>query len=145
LGEALGKGGVHADGVLLAVGFNTDVSASVAAAAEAAAKVVAISGCASALTERADLVVPGLTFAEKDGLVVNFEGRVQRLRPAFEPRARSEWKIIEEFMASLDGAGGEATISSIRRAIGANEPAFGGVDLVDVSAMGARLDAATVA
>jgi len=145
LAEAIGAGGARADGVLVAVGFNTHVSAAVEAAAEAAAKVVALSGCETSLSERADLVVPGLTFAEKDGLVVNFEGRVQRLRPAFEPRGRSEWKIIEEFMASLDGAEGEKTISKIRSAIGASEPAFGGVDLVDIGAMGARLDAATVA
>jgi len=44
----------------------------------------------------ADVVLPGATFAEKDGTFTNSERRVQRVRKAIEPvgRSRSDWRII---------------------------------------------------
>src|SRR5262245_46033486 len=54
------------DGVLIAVGFNTDVKALEGIVAKTKT-VVALAGCKNALTERADLVIPGLTFADKEG------------------------------------------------------------------------------
>ena len=39
----------------------------------------------SALTDRADIVLPGLTWAEKDGSFTNHAGRVQRIRQAMTP------------------------------------------------------------
>jgi len=39
----------------------------------------------SALTDRAHLVLPGLTWAEKDGSFTNHAGRVQRIRYAMTP------------------------------------------------------------
>jgi NADH-quinone oxidoreductase subunit G len=138
--------GVGGDTVLLAVGFNGHVGEGVLAAAEKSAAVVALSACETELTRRADLVVPGLTFAEKDGLVVNFEGHVQRLRIALDPApgARSEWIVLERLMASLDGGKGTEFISAIRRAIAEGEAAFGGLDLVNVGATGVRVSAQTV-
>jgi NADH-quinone oxidoreductase subunit G len=143
-GEQAVLEGVGGDTVLMAVGFNTGISPALEAAAEKAANVIAMSACESALTERADLVVPGLTFAEKDGLVVNFQGHVQRLRPAMDAVAWSEWKIIEALMASLDGVEGEEFLSAVRRAIGESEAAFAGVDLANIGTMGVRLDAQPV-
>ena len=44
----------------------------------------------------ADVVLPGASFAEKDGTFSNTERRVQRVRKAIEPvgDARSDWEII---------------------------------------------------
>jgi NADH-quinone oxidoreductase subunit G len=138
--------GVGDDTVLITVGFNTDVPPALIAAAEKCAKVVALAACETDLSRRADLVVPGLTFAEKDGLGVNFQGHVQRLRPALDPAfaAESEWKIVEALMASIDGSEREEFISSIRRAIAGGEAAFGGLDLVNIGATGVRVSAQTV-
>jgi NADH-quinone oxidoreductase subunit G len=48
---------------------------------------------------RADLILPGATYAEKDGTYVNTEGRVQRgFRALFPPgEAREDWRILRAF------------------------------------------------
>ncbi len=92
------------DGVLIAVGFNTDVSPALDSIVSRARTIIALSACRTSLTERADIVIAGLTFAEKDGLVVNFEGHVQQLRPAIDPMNDTEWRIADALAASLTGA-----------------------------------------
>ncbi len=133
--EALGG-----DGVLVAVGFNTDV-APLDAILSRAKRVVALSGCKSTLTERAHLVIPGLTFAEKDGLVVNFEGHVQQLKPALEPQGESEWRVVDRLIASLHGTKPHEFVTQIRKAIQDTVPAFAGVDLTKLGPTGARANA----
>jgi NADH-quinone oxidoreductase subunit G len=125
------------EGVLIAVGFHRHVEA-IAPVWQAAGRVIALSGCASALTARADLVVPGVTFAEKDGLVVNFEGHVQQLRPAIETRAISEWMFIDSLIASLMGSAPHDVLAQVRKAIQDTVPAFAGVDLLRVGLAGVR-------
>ena len=46
--------------------------------------------------EIADIVLPAVTYAEKDGTFTNFEGRVQRIRKAVEPFAGTlpDWDIL---------------------------------------------------
>jgi len=46
--------------------------------------------------QMADVVLPGASFAEKDGTFTNTERRVQRVRQAVEPpgEARADWQII---------------------------------------------------
>ena len=48
---------------------------------------------------RADLILPGAAYAEKDALYVNTEGRVQMARKASSPpgQAKEDWKIIRAF------------------------------------------------
>jgi NADH-quinone oxidoreductase subunit G len=48
---------------------------------------------------RADVILPGAAYTEKDGIYVNFEGRVQRTkRAAFPPGdAKEDWAIIRAF------------------------------------------------
>jgi len=132
------------DGVLIAVGFNTHVEALMPVASRAYA-LVALSGCETALTERAHLVIPGLTFAEKDGLVVNFEGHVQQLRPALDPRGESEWRVADAVIASLHGSHPHEFLAQIRKAISDGVPAFAGIDLNKLGPTGARVQAQPVA
>jgi formate dehydrogenase alpha subunit len=46
----------------------------------------------------ADVVLPGASFAEKDGTFTNTERRVQRVRKAIAPvgKAKADWEILEE-------------------------------------------------
>ncbi|MDF2569179.1 MAG: formate dehydrogenase, alpha subunit [Sporomusa sp.] len=46
--------------------------------------------------EMADVVLPGATFAEKDGTFSNTERRVQRVRKAVEPKgnSRPDWQVL---------------------------------------------------
>jgi len=48
------------------------------------------------LTERAHLVLPSATFAEKEGTYTNLERRVQRVRRALDPRgeSRPDWWVL---------------------------------------------------
>jgi NADH-quinone oxidoreductase subunit G len=132
------------DGVLIAVGFNTDVTALTEMAARAKTLIV-LSGCKSALTDRADLVIPGLTFAEKEGLVVNFEGHVQQLKPAIDPKGESEWRVVDQLIASLHGTKPHEFVTQIRKAIQDNAPAFAGVNLTKLGPTGVRANAPAVA
>ena len=52
----------------------------------------------TATAEMADVVLPGVSFAEKDGTFSNTERRVSRVRQAVEPRgeAKQDWQIIQE-------------------------------------------------
>jgi len=52
---------------------------------------------------KADVVFPGVSFAEKDGTFSNTERRVQRVRQAINPRgdARPDWQIISELATRL--------------------------------------------
>jgi formate dehydrogenase alpha subunit len=52
----------------------------------------------SATAKLADVVLPGVSFAEKDGTFVNTERRVMRVRKAIEPVGEShqDWKIIQD-------------------------------------------------
>lgn len=51
----------------------------------------------------ADVVLPGASFAEKDGTFTNTERRVQRVRKAIEPpgKARADWEIICDLSTRL--------------------------------------------
>jgi NADH-quinone oxidoreductase subunit G len=75
---------------------------------------------------RADVVLPGAAYTEKDGLYVNFEGRVQRAeRAAFPPGdAKEDWAILR---ALSDVAGKRLPYDNrdgLRRAIVADAPHF---------------------
>jgi len=133
-----------AQGVLVCVGFNRHVTPGVYAAVDHAARVIALSACETRLTEAADVVIPGLTWAEKDGLVVNFEGHVQRLKAGMHAEGVSEWKILDNFIASLTGSEAHEFVTHIRQAIGSSESAFAGVDLAKVGPHGTRATAQPV-
>ena len=51
----------------------------------------------------ADVVLPGASFAEKDGTFTSTERRVQRIRKAVEPvgNSRADWEILAELLERL--------------------------------------------
>ncbi|PWH14363.1 MAG: formate dehydrogenase subunit alpha [Anaerolineae bacterium] len=55
----------------------------------------------------ADVLLPGVTFAEKDGTFTNTERRVQRVRKAIEApgQARQDWEIITEIAKRIMHSG----------------------------------------
>jgi predicted molibdopterin-dependent oxidoreductase YjgC len=74
--------------------------------ASRAQAVVAIAMFADPLRGWADLVLPGTSYLERDGTMVNLEGRPQRLRRAVIPPAPDElaWiaKLAERFDVEVD-------------------------------------------
>jgi len=79
---------------------------------------------------RADVILPGVAYTEKEGTYVNTEGRVQRGALAvFGPgEAREDWKIIRAFSAMIDKPLPYDTLEQVRARLVAVNPVFDRVD-----------------
>jgi len=79
---------------------------------------------------RADVILPGSAYPEKEGTYVNTEGRAQRGRLAlYAPgEARPDWRIIRAAGAALDVRLQFDTLEALRARMVAANPAFGMVD-----------------
>jgi predicted molibdopterin-dependent oxidoreductase YjgC len=58
----------------------------------------------------ADVVLPGTTFAEKDGTFTGTDRRIQRVRKAVEPlgESRADWAVIADLAQRMNGTGNGA-------------------------------------
>ena len=65
---------------------------------------------------RADVILPGAAYAEKNGTYVNTEGRVQRGFAATQPpgEAREDWAILRAFSAVLGTPLPYDTLAAVR-------------------------------
>jgi len=78
----------------------------------------------------ADVVIPGVSFAEKDGTFTNTERRVQRVRQAIEPigDTRPDWLITCQIAQRMDREGFDfAAPAEIMNEIVELTPAYGGI------------------
>jgi NADH-quinone oxidoreductase subunit G len=75
---------------------------------------------------RADLILPGAAYTEKDGTYVNTEGRVQQARLALKPPgdAREDWRIIRALSAYLGHALPYDTLQQLRAHLAQSYPVF---------------------
>jgi NADH-quinone oxidoreductase subunit G len=93
----------------------------------------------SALSAAATIVLPGLTFAEKDGSFTNSEGRVQRIRRALNaPEGLlSDGEIFAVLEARISGAAEKAfDAASTLEAIAAAVPEYAGMSFARISDQG---------
>jgi NADH-quinone oxidoreductase subunit G len=76
---------------------------------------------------RADIILPGAAYTEKDGLYVNFEGRVQRARRATFPpgEAREDWAILRALSDVIGKRLPYDNLDMLRNAIVTQAPHFG--------------------
>ena len=79
--------------------------------------------------ELADVVLPGASFAEKDGTFTNTERRVQRVRKAVEPEgeAKADWEIISLLASALGCPMGYSSPGEIMEEIARYTPSYGGI------------------
>ncbi len=77
----------------------------------------------------ADVVLPGVCFAEKDGTFVNTERRILRVRKAVEPmgEARSDWEIIQDISNAFGYKMNYGTAEDIFDEIASLTPSYKGV------------------
>jgi NADH-quinone oxidoreductase subunit G len=131
--------------LLLAVGFDYGTGSKLQEYCKSFARVAAMVSRESPIASLAHVVLPGLTFAEKDGLIVNFEGHVQRITPALDNLwdRTPPWELIADLVSALGGEPRAAHIKELRERLGNEVPALSGVDLNAVGLMGVRLPAAT--
>ena len=89
---------------LIALGEDVTEEASIEAEdLESLDYILAMSHSENATTKAADVVLPGVTFAEKYGTMINVAGRIQRLNKAIEPQgeARPDWDILRQLTEML--------------------------------------------
>jgi NADH-quinone oxidoreductase subunit G len=105
-------------------------------------KVLAVQALlASPVTELADYVLPGASFAEKRGSMINAAGRLQRLNKAIAlpGHALDDWQILVQLKAALGGGNGIHTIEEVFKAMAAASPAFAGLSLSKIGDLGIDL------
>ena len=96
---------------------------------------------ASPTSELADYVLPGTSFAEKRGSMINGAGRLQRLNKAIAVAAHAmdDWQILVQLKAALGGGNGIHTIEDVFKAMAAATPALAGLSLTKIGDLGVEL------
>jgi predicted molibdopterin-dependent oxidoreductase YjgC len=78
----------------------------------------------------ADVVLPGVSFAEKDGTFTNTERRIQRVRKAVEPmgESRADWEVSCQLAKKMGAKGFDfKDASQIMDEIASVTPSYGGI------------------
>lgn len=78
----------------------------------------------------ADVVLPGASFAEKEGTFTNTERRVQKVRKAMEPvgESRPDWEIICDLAGWMGARGfGFSTAAEIMAEVASLTPSYAGI------------------
>jgi NADH-quinone oxidoreductase subunit G len=90
-------------------------------------------------TRNADVILPVSSFAESNGTVSNFEGRVQRYRQALQPPgiARPAWLVLSRLLAELGEGEAVLTAGGAFQVMAAESPAFGGLVWSELGLRGA--------
>ncbi len=109
-------------------------SGDAAAALEAAEFVVAIDLFMSDSVRHADVVFPALAATEKEGMVTNLEGRVQKVNKVVPGpgQARADWSILDDVATAMDRPIHLASAEAVAKEISTVAPAYSGIswDLV---------------
>jgi NADH-quinone oxidoreductase subunit G len=92
-------------------------------------------------SEYADYVLPGASFAEKRGSMINGAGRLQRLNKAIAVpgHAMDDWQILVQLKEALGGGNGIHTIEDVFKAMAEATPAFAGLSLSKIGDLGVDL------
>ncbi len=97
--------------------------------------VVALDMFHTASTAHADVVLPVLGFAEKEGTVTNLEGRVQKVNDIVPGagQSRADWSVLDDIARRMGGDLGLNSAAEIAKEIAHVAPAYAGVtwDLLD--------------
>lgn len=80
-------------------------------------------------TELAHVVLPGVSFAEKNGTFTNSERRVQRVRKAVEPvgEGRFEWAIFQDLANRLGYPMNYTSSEDVFKELASLTPSYGGI------------------
>jgi len=89
----------------------------------------------------AHVVLPSTVYAEKDGTFTNFQGRVQRIQPAFDPlgESRPEWQILSDLAAQSGVAVRFTDAFSTFMDLAQHEASFKGLVYQTIGEQGAML------
>lgn len=149
LGLVPGDGGLDVAGMLAAAGqggldvvylFGADEIDTTALGAPGTGPFVVYQGHhGDAGAHRADVILPGAAYTEKNGTYVNTEGRVQFGRRAVAPpgEAREDWAILRALSDVLGQSLGFNNLGDVRARLVEANPVFDQVDQVTAAAWNA--------
>jgi len=82
---------------------------------------------------RADVILPGAAYTEKEATYVNLEGRPQRTARAVHPpgEAREDWRILRALSERMGKALPCDTVDQVRARMADINPAFAGIGAVE--------------
>jgi NADH-quinone oxidoreductase subunit G len=105
--------------------------------------IVAMDILPNATTAKARVVLPSSAWCEKRGSMINVKGRLQRLNKAVNPpgAARDDWEILRDLIFAVSGSNGLHSIEDVFKAMAAETPAFEGLTLSRIGALGVDLAA----
>jgi predicted molibdopterin-dependent oxidoreductase YjgC len=88
--------------------------------------------------ERAQVLLPSTTYAERDGTFTNFQGRIQRLNRAITPRgtARPAWQIYTQIATGLGHAWTYASAEAVLADIAESRPGYAGLGYAKIGDLG---------
>ncbi len=97
--------------------------------------------------QQADVVLPAVTFAEKDGSMTNVDHHVQAIRRALRPLpgAKPDWEILVELAQSLGKKWNYSSPQDVLLEIAANNPFYSGLDWDALGKQGVRTQEQEVA
>ncbi|HTD19016.1 MAG TPA: NADH-quinone oxidoreductase subunit NuoG, partial [Ktedonobacteraceae bacterium] len=90
--------------------------------------------------QQADVVLPAVTFAEKDGSMTNLDHHVQAIRRALRPLpgAKTDWEILLEIGKHMGRKWSYTSPQEILLEIAANNPLYAGLDWEELGKQGVR-------
>ena len=97
--------------------------------------------------QQADIVLPVVTFAEKDGSMTNIDHHVQAIRQALRPLpgTKADWEIIIEIARHMGTRWSYASPKAILLEIAEENPFYTGLDWEELGAQGVRTQEQEVA
>jgi NADH-quinone oxidoreductase subunit G len=96
---------------------------------------------ANPTAELSHIVLPGYTYAEKRGSMINATGRLQRLNQAITRpgNARDDWEFLRDLVLAISGSNGLHSVDDVFRQIAANVPCFQGLTLAGIGDQGVQV------
>lgn len=90
--------------------------------------------------QRADVVLPAVTFAEKDGSMTNVDHHVQAVRRALRPLpgAKADWEILIALANHLGDRWNYSSPQDVLKEIAAHQPLYSGLTWEALGAQGIR-------
>jgi NADH-quinone oxidoreductase subunit G len=90
---------------------------------------------------QATTLLPGLTFAEKRGSMINIKGRLQRLNRAIQGpgEARDDWEILRDLLQRLTGSNGVYLIEDVFRQMTGAVSELQGLSLSKIGDLGIQI------
>jgi NADH-quinone oxidoreductase subunit G len=90
----------------------------------------------------ATTLLPGYSFAEKRGSMVNIKGRLQRLNRAIRGpgEARDDWEILRDLLQEFTGSNGVYLIEDVFKQMAEGVPHLHGLSLSKIGDLGIQLE-----